>query len=125
MKKAVTTIVTTLLFTLMIVTPALANPIDIPLTFLEDPPGYGIYYAKSYPDGKTQGNHRVTFYEVRNVEKVKRGGIITVAYKGYGGTDLTAQVIHRFDEDYIKFYGTTCWYRVAHVTLALRVVTEY
>lgn len=111
MKKIVTSIISTLLFSTMIVAPVFANPTSINLGYTEDSYGYGEYYAKSYPSGSTQGNHRVTLYEIRNVEGVSNGELVSVAYKGYGGNDLRAQVIHRINESYLSYSAPTCWYK--------------
>lgn len=110
MKKTLTSIVSTLLFTTMIAAPVLANATNITLSYTEDSNGYGEYYAKSYPNGSTQNNHKVTLYEIRNVENVKNGQIVSVAYKGNGGNDQRAHVVHRINDSNLTYSAPTCWY---------------
>lgn len=111
MRKTVLSTISTLLFSTMIVAPVFANPTSIKLAYTEDSYGYGEYYAKSYPSGSNQGNHKVTLYEIRNVEGVDNGQVVSVAYKGYGGNDLRAQVIHRINEKYLSYSAPSCWYK--------------
>ncbi|MBY0087848.1 hypothetical protein [Brevibacillus brevis] len=69
------------------------------------------YYANNTPFiSDLSVDHEIYEYEVRNTSNLNSRELVNVLYRGNGGADVHARVLHMFDRNYLRYHGFTCYY---------------
>ncbi|MGF9820734.1 hypothetical protein [Brevibacillus agri] len=69
------------------------------------------YYANNTPlTSSLSVDHKVLQYEVRNTADLSSRELVNVLYRGNGGADQHARVLHKQNRNYLRYYGYTCYY---------------